>query len=239
MQSGWRAPIEPVPEEFPSDRAPNSARRGRIGVAEAVEGPEQPLDRLMVPPETEQGVADLPLEGGPFHRFQRVLERERVTLERSLVVSECLCIRGHPDSLVAGSEEEILRALPLLRLREVMGQEAVELLQAIREYRLDRQADEEVQLSPPSDGDALVDGLLHECVLEGVLVVGPAWAHGKQVEVVELLEARPDLVARTKGHGLEDTRRDDAAHHRRDPQRFLQVRTDAINTRDHHVPDRV
>ena len=83
-------------------------------------------------------------------------------------------VGGELASLIGSFEEVLLRFLPVLGLGVVVGEQAVEILEAVSEERLDRGGHLAVQVAATLQEDALVGGLLHEGVLEDVLKFGIA-----------------------------------------------------------------
>src|SRR5258705_6514475 len=161
----------------------------------------------------EDRLADLPLEDRAVKRVPSVAVGPCVRIERLSVARNRLGVARHPACLVASLEEVVLGAFPLLRRREVMSEDAGELVESIREQRLDRGRDVEMQFPATVDQDAVVRRLLDEGVGEQELQFRllPALP-----DELELLETREVLVERGVGvvegveHAVQEAPPDDA-----------------------------
>ena len=89
-------------------------------------------------PAAEQRLAHLALQRGALDRIPALAEDAGVGGEGLPVVGERLRVGGELGRLVAGLEEVLLGPLPVLGLRVVVGEQRVELVEALREQRLDR-----------------------------------------------------------------------------------------------------
>src|SRR6266850_2287719 len=97
----------------------------------------QVVEGLVVVAAAEQRFPHLPLEARALERIPTLAERALVGGHRLLIVREGLRVRRQSSCLVADLEEVRLGLLPGLGPRVMVGEQAVELLEAMGEQRLD------------------------------------------------------------------------------------------------------
>ena len=143
-------------------------------------------------------------------------------LEGPSVVAERLGVGGDPAGLVRGLQEVLVGLGPVLGLPVVVGQEPVELVEALGEEPLDALAHAPVELEAALAQDAAVGGLLHQRVREEVLQLRQPLALPDELDPQQLAELRVELDARGDDR-LEHPSQEAPPHHRRDLQDLLDV----------------
>ena len=131
-------------------------------------------------PDLEQRLASARLVPGSLHEA----ERAPVELDR-------LVLRVDRPGRVARLEQVLDRALGLVRLGEVVGEQPVHLRGRIAVELHERLADPQVELAPAGLDERPVGDLLHESVAEPVLGRGSAPLLDHELEPLELGERRP------------------------------------------------
>ena len=181
-------------------------------------------------------LADLPVEHGLFDPAEKYASGPLRGRERIPVVLERLRVRSDAARLIACAEQILLRLAPVVRLREVMRQHRIELLDLPCEELFKRLADLAVQFSPALLEQTVVRRLLNQRVLEHIFQLGQTPSFLDQLRPLQDGQVRVERRARLR-HGPEHPVEEAAPHHRRRFQHLLGFILESIDTTDDDALD--
>ena len=176
----------------------------------------------------EEGVSHLSLEYSPLERIPRLTKDTGIGLHSLVVVGERFFVGRDLPRLIPGFEQVLLRLLPVLRLGVVVGEEAVELLQAVGEKAFDGLGHTEVQSPSALKQDRLVGGLLHQGVLEDVLELRFAGLLPDELQGLERLQILVEGGFRLR-QGVKDAVEEAPADDGRQTEHLFQLLVQAVD----------
>ena len=227
-----------LPTELAEQREAHPPFRLRERLAEVRKRAMQVPETLAVFADAKERFADLAFESPSLDRIPAVAKGASVRGDRLVVERDRLGVGRHPAGLVRRAEQVLLGLRPVFCAREVVCEHAVEVLEPIREQRLDRRGDEVVQLVTVADEDAVVRGLLDEDMAERILQLRQAGSLENDLETLERAELTVKLVI-----GLcdapEDSIEERTTDHRRDPDDAFELVVESVDARTDDALDAI